>query len=160
VIAAEVGTAVYLHPGQLVASKEPCVVTTILGSCVSVCVFDPERRVGGMNHFVLPESFDKSASSARFAPAAHEDLLARILELGASHEKLRAKLFGGAFIFSQFKDAGHADREQPLGLRNVAAARQLLLDAGIPVVAEDVGGGRGRKVVFHTGSGEAWVKTL
>ena len=159
---AEDAASVYLHPGQLVASKESCVVTTILGSCVSVCVFDPDRRVGGMNHFVLPESLDPSVSSARFAEAAHDDLLSWVLDLGGRGESLRAKLFGGAFILSQFgetEEPGPA-RDAPLGLRNVAAARQLLREAGIPILAEDIGGRRGRKVVFHTESGDAWVKTL
>lgn len=161
---AEDTTSVYLHPGQLVASKESCVVTTILGSCVSACVFDPERRIGGMNHFVLPESHDPTVTSARFAEAAHEDLLSWILELGARRERLNAKLFGGAFILSPFRETTAVDAgpvpAQPLGLRNVAAARRLLLEAGIPILAEDIGGRRGRKVVFHTESGDAWVKTL
>ena len=71
-------------------------------------------------------------------------------------------MFGGAFILSQFReaDAAGATPGQPLGLRNVAAARRLLVEAGIPILAEDIGGRRGRKVVFNTESGEAWVKTL
>jgi chemotaxis protein CheD len=148
----------YLHPGQLQACGEPSVLTTILGSCVSVCLWDPGAGAGGMSHIVLPEPLDPRDASLRFAAAAHDGLVASVLALGARRERLRAKLFGGAFILADPAEAGPA--APPLGLRNVEAARRLLARATIPIVSEDVGGSRGRKLVFHTHDGAAWVKAL
>jgi chemotaxis protein CheD len=144
---------VYLHPGQLVASAEPMVVTTILGSCVAVCLWDPETGVGGMNHFLLPEWLSGDPQSPRFAVGACEALLDRTVALGAWRAGLVAKVFGGSWAFAPAGDGA-------LGGRNVKAAMSLLHEWGIPVAAEDVGGRAGRKVVYETASGAAWVRTL
>ena len=144
----------YLHPGRVVAFAEPAQVTSILGSCVAVCLYNPTRGVGGMNHFVLPHASGSGARSARFAEPAFEQLLSVLRLLGAAPSGLYARLFGGA------ASACATGSEAPIGQRNVEAARALLDRYTIPVVAEDVGGTRGRKVLFETSSGEAWVRRL
>jgi chemotaxis protein CheD len=144
----------YLHPGRVVAFGEPAQITAILGSCVSVCLYNPSRGVGGMNHFVLPHASGAETRSARFAEPAFEQLLSVLRLLGAAPSGLYARLFGGA----RSRDA--MGGEAPIGQRNVEAARSLLDRYAIPVVAEDVGGTRGRKVLFETSSGEAWVRRL
>lgn len=144
----------YLQPGQLVACSEPTTVTTILGSCVAVCLWDPGRRVGGVNHFLLPHWSDGRELSARFGPIAIERTLERVLALGCSPAGLQAKVFGGASVLA------FAPRDEHIGLQNVRVARQRLAAAGIPIVAEDVGGCRGRKLQFQTDTGLALVKTL
>jgi chemotaxis protein CheD len=142
---------VYLAPGLLFASADAVQVTTILGSCVAVCLWDLEARVGGLNHFLLPHG---APPSPRFGEHAVPLLLQRVLALGASRERLRAKLFGGACVLEAFR-AGSA-----LGGRNVAVARELLAAERIPVAAEDVGGDRGRKVVFEVQTGSAWIRAI
>lgn len=146
----------YLHPGQIAVCPETTVLTTILGSCVSMCVWDGASGIGGMNHFVLPELGDQQTLSTRYAGPAFESLLSQLVGLGATRDRLHAKLFGGASGLCGAPPAG----EVALGWRNVEAARRLLRDAAIEVVAEDVGGGKGRKLVFETDSGNAWVKQL
>lgn len=145
--------ASYLYPGRVLAFAQPALITTVLGSCVAVCLWDVVAAVGGMNHYLLPEVLSGSGS-ARFARPAFEQLLQRLGALGARRERLQAKLFGGASL-------GVAASSAPaIGTRNVEVARRLLSDGRIPIVAEDVGGQCGRKLIFETASGGAWVRRL
>jgi chemotaxis protein CheD len=141
----------YLAPGRVVVSAEPVQVATILGSCVSVCLWDPEARVGGMNHFLLPQGLP---ASPRFADHAMPLLLERVLELGAVRARLRAKVFGGASVLEALRSSS------ALATRNVEAARERLAHERVPIVAEDVGGQLGRKVVFEVQTGSAWVRAI
>jgi len=142
---------VYLTPGQLFASGDRVQVTTILGSCVAVCLFDNEAEVGGVNHFLLPHG---APASPRFADQATTLLLQRVLALGAEPSRLRAKLFGGACVLEVLRASS------ALGARNVEVARERLSAEGIPVVAEDVGGDLGRKLIFEVQTGSAWVRAI
>ena len=142
---------VYLAPGQLFASADAVQATTILGSCVAVCLWDLEAGVGGLNHFLLP---DGAPPSPRFAAHAVPLLLQKVIELGASRSRLRAKIFGGACVLEAFRAANG------LGARNVQVARELLAKEQIRVVAEDVGGDLGRKLVFEIQTGSAWVRAI
>jgi chemotaxis protein CheD len=147
---------VYLHAGQIVATIEPCSITTIVGSCVTVCLFDPGRRAGGANHYVLPVAGSAAAASFRFGDVATLELVSRLMALGCRHGDLRAKIFGGASIIQASERIG----AESLGMKNVRLAREILHERGIPVLADDVGGTRGRKVVFRTDNGDAWVRRV
>ncbi len=143
----------YVHPGQLFASADPHLVTTILNTCVAVCLFDAQSKIGGLNHYLLPNRVELGGGGPRFGEGAMEQLLSRVVELGASKPRLRAKIFGGA----QGTTPSGANE---LGRRNVALAYELLERAGVPVVAADHGGPSARKLVFQTDDGVAWVKYL
>jgi chemotaxis protein CheD len=148
----------YLHPGHVTVASRATAVTTILGSCVAVCLWDPAARLGGINHFLLPSVTEGShASSPRFGNVAVGQLVERVLALGARREGLQAKIFGGACVIEAFQNRQVDDH---LGHKNVEVAQTLLREARIPVVAEDVGGRRGRKVIFHTDSGVALVRLI
>jgi chemotaxis protein CheD len=144
---------VYLHGGQLVATATPTSVTTVLGSCVAVCLFDPVARVGGVNHFLLPHHVERERSP-RFGNVAVPELVRAVVRAGASREALVAKVFGGASVIAGMS---HGRR---LGEENAALALHLLEEARIPVLDRDVGGTRGRKLVFVTDEGTAWVRLL
>lgn len=144
----------YLQPGQLVASAEPLVISTVLGSCVSVCLWDPVARVGGMNHFLLPEG-PEGEPSARYGAPAIDALIARVRMLGSRNGSLTAKLFGGACVIEAFRR-----RDGHLGARNVEIARERLQFARVPIVAEDVGGSRGRRLLFSLADGGVAVRVL
>lgn len=146
---------VYLLPGQLFASSEPSAVTTILGSCVAVCLWDRTQRIGGINHFLLPFSVGNGLASPRFGNVAVQSLIEKLLTLGSQRQRLEAKLFGGACVLGAF-----LERENHLGTKNVEAARKLLEAQKIAVVGEDVGGRQGRKLIFHTDEGTTLVKLL
>lgn len=146
--------SVYLHPGELIATSDPSVISTVLGSCVSVCLLDPVTRSGGVNHFLLPYLTRGDGSSSRFGRTAMEMLFTRMLSLGCQKRNLTARIFGGA---SQFE----ASRDRiSIGQQNVQVATRFLEDEGIPILAQEVGGARGRKLVFHTETGDVFVRTL
>jgi len=145
----------YLPPGRIFVSPEPCTVRMVLGSCVAVCLWDPLRAVGGANHFLLPYPGGNGQDSPRFGNVATHRLIEKLLAFGCTKPSLMAKLFGGSCVLEAFQK-----KETHLGTKNVSVARKLLEDAGIPVIAEDTGGQRGRKVIFQTDDGSAWVKRL
>jgi chemotaxis protein CheD len=151
----------YLHPGQILVAKQPTAVTTILGSCVSVCLFDSTRQIGGINHFMLPNWVGRGRASSRFGNIAVANLVEGMVFEGSTVRDLRAKLFGGSHLFSS-GDA--ADTESllggALGLRNVDVAREELGSLGIQVIAEDIGGTHGRKLIFYTDDGSIKIKQL
>lgn len=142
---------VYLQGGEVHATTEPTLVTTILGSCISVCLYSPATGVGGANHFLLPSGPD---GSARFGEGAMRLLLQRTLALGARRGDLRAKVFGGSGTLGRRADG------RTLGEQNAVLAVRVLAQEGIPLLGGDVGGERGRKLVFHTDTGDAFVLVL
>ena len=148
--------SVYLHSGKFYVSATPCRVSTILGSCVAVAVFDLATGIGGLNHFLLPHGAPgTSAQAGRFGNLAVSQLVAAVMAAGARRAKLQAKLFGGACVLAAFKKPGGH-----LGTRNVEVARETLKAEGVSVVAEDVEGSSGRKLIFQTHDGTAWVRSL
>lgn len=145
----------YLHPGQIFASRECHVVTTILGSCVSVCLWDPSAKIGGINHFLLPTHPGDGPASPRYGDLAIPELIEQLVAFGCQRRNLLSKIFGGACVLEAFQvRPGH------LGQRNVQVAEQFLAAASIPLTGHDVGGQRGRKLIFQTDDGAAWVKPL
>jgi chemotaxis protein CheD len=147
-------TSLYLSPGQMVVAAEPCAVTTVVGSCVAVCVTDPVARVGGMIHYLLPQCAGTD-NPLRYGVKAIPQLIERTLALGARRERLEAKVFGGASVLGAMARQG-----EHLGAKNARVAFELLRSAGISVRAEDVDGAQGRKVIYHTDDGAAWVRRL
>lgn len=144
---------VYLSPGQLHAAEAPTAITTVLGSCVAVCLHDPVARVGGMNHFLLPHHVARERSP-RFGTSAVPLLVDAVLRAGAARGRLAATVFGGASVL------GASGTGRTLGRDNAELAIRLLGEAGIPVRDADVGGTHGRKLVFLTDEGTAWVRVL
>lgn len=145
----------YVHPGQVRVGGGQRAFATILGSCVAVTLHDASMRIGGLNHFLLPGPAEGVEPSARYASRALEELLARMLRAGARRQRLVARLVGGASVLDAFRGA-----EDHLGLRNAAAARVLLAAHGIPIVDADVGGTRGRRLVFVPADGACTVTLL
>jgi chemotaxis protein CheD len=146
----------YLHAERVFASERPCTVMTILGSCVSVCLWDGVRGIGGMNHFLLPrDPSDCGAHRGRYGMNAFNLLLEKVLALGCRKADLRGKVFGGARIMEISNG-----KEAHLGQMNADLAFAILEKERIPVLASDVGGPLGRKVLFRTSDGIAWVKKI
>jgi chemotaxis protein CheD len=136
------------------ATAEACTLRTILGSCVAICLFDPNLPAGGMNHYLLPDPHPDAGDSTRFGTPALARLLAAMLQLGSRKSRLQAKIFGGACLMQPVRSG--AD----LGSKNVALAFDLLAREGIPVINHDVGGSRSRKLLFRTSDGAAFIRRL
>lgn len=140
-----------LIQGDHKVSDAPHVVlTTILGSCVAACIYDPERGIGGMNHYLLPET-SHGNSDVRFAAAAIEILINALLRQGAQRNRLQAKLFGGARMMASLPD---------IGRQNVEVAQRILQSEGIQVVSGNTGGCEARRIRFWPASGRAQMMLL
>lgn len=144
----------FLQPGHVHVATTPTAIVTILASCVAICIFDPLRGIGGMNHFLLPHAIGVNAAHGRFGPSATAILIEQILAAGSAMADLRAKVFGGATVIM------NAERAGSIGEQNARCAFDLLSRTGIPIVSSDTGGTRGRKVIFMSDDGSAFVKPL
>jgi chemotaxis protein CheD len=133
-------------------------VTLGLGSCVAIMLFDAKARVGAMAHVLLPSKSlaRDSHNPAKFPETAVPVLLERLTALGADRRRVVAKLAGGASMFAQLMTPGSIQ----MGERNIVASRNALRAAAVPIVAEAVGGDRGRTVRFHLDDGRVEVRTV
>lgn len=132
---------------MLVAQRDELEVSTVLGSCVAVCLWDPQLAFGGMNHYMLPLWNGEGLPTPKYGNVAIGKLVGRMLDLGSRKERLVAKCFGGASVIRD------ATGRMQIGKRNIAVAEELLEIHGIPIVASDLGGTRGLKIIFNTKSG-------
>lgn len=150
--------AVKVLPGEFYVTGEDIALTTTLGSCVAACIHDPVAGVGGMNHFMLPDSTGERlpgaiSTSARYGAFAMELLLNQLYAAGASRKRLRARVFGGAHVLPG-ASVSH------VGMRNAEFVREFLRRESIELVAEKLAGNDALKVCFFPASGKTWVKPL
>ncbi len=143
--------------GEVKASADPLRVTTLVGSCIAVCLFDPKYNIGGMNHFMLPSSSTTQAQCATYGIHAMELLINEIMKLGGDRRRLVAKVFGGGNVLGRNEAPGS---KFAIGDRNAEFAMEFLQTDGIPVVAQSVGGLTGRQIQFLTHTGQAFVRAV
>ena len=148
----------FLQPGHLLVCEKPAKITTILGSCVAVCMWDPTRGIGGMNHFMLPLPTTGAAGGPRFGSVAMESLIAGLRAAGARLPFLRARVYGGSCMFANMNPA--AGKKVHLGTQNVNLALDFISRNGMELVDVQTGGSRGRKLVFDTQEGTVCVTSI
>ncbi|MDD7972412.1 chemotaxis protein CheD [Roseinatronobacter alkalisoli] len=142
---------IHIVQGEHQISGQPgTVITTVLGSCVAACIYDPECGIGGMNHFLLPESASGSGD-IRYAAAAMEVLINGLLRQGALRNRMQAKLFGGARMIPTLPD---------IGRRNAEMAQRILQNDGIRVVSGDLCGNEARRIRFWPTTGRVQMQLL
>ena len=144
----------YLYPCLIFAHREEHLVSTVLGSCVAVCLRDPKVEIGGINHFMLALWNGEGLPTPKYGNIAVPQLIRTLLNHGCARDRLVAKVFGGANVIASGAGA------LTVGERNIAIARDTLSEAGIPVLAEDVGGDCGRKLIYNTRTGTVLVSRL
>ncbi|HEY5973412.1 MAG TPA: chemotaxis protein CheD [Geobacteraceae bacterium] len=144
---------VYLKPGELYIAESPTLVSTVLGSCVSVTMYSERARLGAICHALLPEGPVEDAF--RYVDSSILYMLQQFTRLHIGRAQIQVKIFGGAGMLGA-QDA----RAISVGRRNVVVARQVIKEEGLAIVAEDVGGLRGRKIFFRSDTGEVWLKRL
>lgn len=144
----------YLSPASLIVSDIPLIVHTILGSCVGVVLYDPILRIGGINHFMLPLWNGEGLATPKYGNIAIEKLYEKILQLGSNKHNLVAKIFGGGEVIESNFDSFR------IGQRNIMVAQEILNDLRIKIVSSSLGGKFGRKIQFHTDTGEVLQKYI
>lgn len=144
--------AVKVLPGEYFVHDEEIALVTVLGSCISACIWDRDKRVGGMNHFMLPEG-SAGDEGGRYGAYAMELLINELLKRGARKSAMQAKLFGGGAVVQSFTTMN-------VGERNTQFAIDFLRTENIAVVSKDVLDICARKVCFFPYSGRAFVKRI
>lgn len=144
--------AVKVLPGEYFVSSEDMVIMTVLGSCIAACIWDPHLNIGGMNHFMLPDS-DGVDTSGRYGSYAMELLINEMVKAGSRREAMQAKVFGGGQVMASFTAMN-------VGERNTEFVIDYLKTERIPIVSKDVLDIYPRKVCFFPTTGKALVKRL
>lgn len=151
---------IIIHPGEYYSSAEDIVISTILGSCISVVLYDEREKRGGLNHFLLPrtgkmeEEKGIEEKNARYGVHAMEVLINDLMKMGSDKSSLTAKVFGGAAMFTDMRN------EKGVGHINILFAMQFLEREGIPVVASDTGEESGRKIFFFPRTGRVLLRKI
>ncbi len=137
-----------LYPADIFVDKSPHIVSTVLGSCVSVCLYDRVLQRGAINHFILPLWNGHDLSTMKYGNLAIIRILEELLILGSKYEDIEAGVFGGAEVLTGAPTNFH------IGRRNARIAVEILNEFKIPIIQSNLGGNRGRKIIFNTLTGE------
>ncbi|MBI9080344.1 MAG: chemotaxis protein CheD [Pseudodesulfovibrio sp.] len=154
---------VFLQTGDCFFGVQPTLVTTVLGSCVAVIMHAPKHGIGTICHAFLPDSSegkrdkDSEPQICRFVDTALQNMLESLDRIGVPRRDLVIKMFGGS---SGIAVRGMEYSSYDIGRRNVEMAKKLLRFARLDIAVKDVGGNQGRKILFHTQTGEVWLKRL
>ena len=147
-------------PGEYYVTCHDEAITTVLGSCISACVRDPARNIGGMNHFMLPADspgprnrwLDPAVGLAtRYGSYAMESLVNDLMKLGAARQRLEFKLFGGGRVLTSMTD---------VGARNIDFIHRFIEIEGYKIAAQDMGGTLPRKIIYFPAAGRVKVRRL
>lgn len=144
---------VFVQPGNIYVNKKHFSAITVLGPCISVCLWDEEKQIGGMNHFMMPFWKGEGLATPKFGNIAIARLVEKFQNAGANKDSTIAKVFGG--IKNNF-----SSKVFQVGVRNAEIAVDLLDKEGIGIAAMDVGGELGRKIIFDSKTGKVKVKYI
>ncbi len=142
---------IYISQGEFVVGADERPISTILGSCIATCLFDEDARIGGMNHFLLPEGRGDAIQAASFGVNAMELLINALIKRGAHRPNLRAKVFGGARMIAGLSD---------IGQKNVDFVLDFLDREGIACVSRSLGGTQARRIEFWPMTGRVRQRLL
>jgi len=154
------GKQVYIiHPGEYYASADSILISTVLGSCVAVALYDPYTHLGGLNHFMLPGSLDNKSfmmsETGKYGMFAMELLINELIKRGARKERLRAKVFGGGHVLQN-----EVGRDGGVPRSNITFAFEYLDTERIPIETSDVGGTVGRKIFLDPQTFRVMLKRI
>lgn len=145
----------FIHVGEFYIGVRPTEVSTILGSCVAVCLYDKVEQIGGMNHYLVPLWNGNGLQSPKYGNVAIHRLVEGMLNIGCNLNNIEAKIFGGGNVI----DIG-ANEDMMVGRKNIIIAEEVLDEYKIPIIAKDVGGTRGRRLLLNSESGKVMLKYI
>jgi len=135
----------FLHPGYIFISQKPYVIHTVLGSCISVCIWDSKLKFGGMNHYIHPYPFNNERN-CQFGIISLPHMIKLLVDMGGNTVNFKAHIVGGA--------QNSKIQSPSIGKNNVAVGEKILKENSIEIVTIDTGGDMGRKVIFDNETGE------
>ncbi len=141
---------------DLGVSSSPNILRTILGSCVGICLYDPDNKIGGLSHIMLPASRKPVNNIKKYAETAIPAMIDEMISAGASENRIVAKIAGGATMFKHVESSLMGD----IGKNNILSVIGILEKLNIVIIAEDVGGDYGRTIDFYLETGELKIKTI
>lgn len=143
---------IFIHVGQIHIGFNPTEISTVLGSCVAVCLFDKYRMVGGMNHYLLPLWNGNGLQTPKFGNVSIPRMIQSMIDIGCNPTNMEAKIFGGASINIS------SNEDYMIGKRNVLTAKEILEEFKIQITAEDTGGSVGRRIMLRSDTGKVFMK--
>jgi len=155
----------FLHPGQIIVTAEEHPIVTVLGSCVALTVYSPEKRIGGIFHALLPEYIEKASIINNSPPVSPDPdyvdysfyyLKKRMSELGVNISMTRIMLFGGGDVLQSLVSGTSAS----VGRKNIEMIKGIIEKEKLKISAEDTGGTKARKIIFHPGSGKIFLEYI
>lgn len=145
-------TKKFIHVGEIFVGAKPTEITTVLGSCIAVCLYDKVEQVGGMNHYLVPLWNDNGLQSPKYGNISIPKLIDNMLNIGCEKYNLEAKIFGGGNVIDVSQE------EMMIGRKNILIAKEILREYNIKITAQDVGGNRGRKILMRSDTGKILLK--
>jgi two-component system chemotaxis response regulator CheB len=144
---------IFVLPGEIAVTKQPAIISTLLGSCVAICLYNKKVKAGGMNHYMLPTGTNTNMA-AKYGDYATEKLISSMLKIDADKTNLEASVYGGAAV------VGHLNSGFEIGQRNADIALGILKEQNIKVVRKQLGGENGVKIFFDNQTGSVETKLI
>lgn len=142
----------FIHVGEIHIGARATEISTILGSCIAVCLYDNINRIGGMNHYLVPLWNENGLQSPKYGNISIPRLIESMLNIGCDINNIEAKIFGGGNVI----DVSSPDLM--IGRKNILIAKEILKEYKIPIIAQDVGGDKGRRIMMRSDTGKIFLK--
>lgn len=144
----------FIHVGEIYIGVKPTEISTVLGSCIAVCLYDKQEQIGGVNHYLVPLWNENGLQSPKYGNISIPRLIESMLNVGCSIKNMEAKIFGGGNVIDVKQE------DMMIGRKNIIIAKELLRENNIPITAQDVGGSRGRRILMQSDTGKIFLKYI
>ena len=142
----------FIHVGEIHIGARQTEISTILGSCISVCLYDKAQGIGGMNHYLVPLWNGNGLQTPKYGNISIPRLIESMVNVGCDIHNMEAKIFGGANVIDV------SSTELMIGRKNILIAKEILREYGIKITAQDVGGEKGRRIMMRSDTGKIFLK--
>lgn len=142
----------FIHVGEIYIGAKPTEISTVLGSCVAVCLYDNIQRIGGMNHYLVPLWNENGLQSPKYGNISIPRLIESMENIGCNRTNMEAKIFGGGNVIDV------STEDMMVGRKNILIAKEILREYRIPIKASDVGGEKGRRIMMRSDTGKIFMK--
>ncbi len=147
-------TRKFIHVGEIHIGAKPTEISTILGSCIAVCLYDKVAQMSGMNHYLVPLWNENGLQSPKYGNISIPRLIESMLNVGCEVKNMEAKLFGGGNVIDVCSE------DMMIGRKNILIAKEILREYSIPITAQDVGGDKGRRIMMQSDTGKIFLKYI